>query len=179
MSNIQTAITAIQNGEVIAYPTEAVFGLGCDPLNQQAVEKILSLKQRPVEKGLILIAANESQILPYIQETYLNEAIIQSWQSKPITWVFPASEKAPKWITGDFDSIAIRVTQHPTVKKICEKLNSAIVSTSANPSGEAPAKSCQQIRDYFGEAIFCLDEALGNLQQPTEIWHAQTGKRLR
>ena len=66
-------IAALQDGKVIAYPTEAVFGLGCDPDNQQAVEELLQLKQRPVEKGLILIAASYEQLRPYIAVDEISE----------------------------------------------------------------------------------------------------------
>ena len=177
---LKTAVSLLEKGEVIAYPTEAVFGLGCDPFNEQAMQKLLHVKQRPLEKGVILIASNLQQI------TGLVELTDQAWQSKveaswpgPVTWVLPVKETLPHWITGGRDTVAVRVSSHPTVCKLCDEFGGAIVSTSANLTGEEPAKSCQQIQQIFQNQVYCLNGKLGQLSKPTQIWDAVSQIQLR
>ena len=149
LSNTPTAITCLTQGEVILYPTEAVYGLGCDPDNQQAVEALLAIKQRPVEKGLILIADNYGQLLKYVDDAKIpmdkRADIFSSWPAA-ITWVMPASKNTPKWLTGQFDTIAVRVTNHPTVKRLCQEFGKPLVSTSANLTGQETVISIEQAK---------------------------------
>ena len=93
----------LKNGDVIAYPTEAVFGLGCDPNSEAAVLTLLKLKQRSIDKGLILIASHYQQLLPYIDDSSLNKEQKQlaftSWPG-PVTWIFPKNRTTPYFLTG-------------------------------------------------------------------------------
>lgn len=177
---ITHAVHLLNKGEVIAYPTEAVYGLGCDPFNQQAVEQLFHVKQRPVEKGVILIAESVEQIQDWVElkDCPWEPKVLETWPG-PVTWVLPTKEKLPDWITGGRDSVAIRVTAHPVVHQLCKEFGGPIVSTSANLTGEAPAKSCQQIKQYFDNKVYCLDAALGELSQPTQIWDAKSNQQLR
>lgn len=177
------AIAALRGGGVIAYPTEAVWGLGCDPLDEAAVLCLLSLKEREVEKGLILIAASEAQLAPYIDMGQLGEtrraAVRASWPG-PHTWIVPASASAPSWITGAHAGIAVRVSAHPLVVALCEGFGAALVSTSANRAGDPPPRD----RDALDPRILAGVDALlagetGNLLRPTEIRDAATGAVLR
>ncbi|MCO7034832.1 Sua5/YciO/YrdC/YwlC family protein, partial [Vibrio paracholerae] len=122
MENLQQAVDALRKGCVIAYPTEGVFGLGCDPDNQTAMLRLLAIKQRPVEKGVILIAASYAQLRPYVDETQLTAEqltqVLASWPA-PLTWVMPASRDTPSWVRGQFDTVAVRVSDHPVVQKLC------------------------------------------------------------
>src|SRR5690606_18531279 len=115
---IADAIEVLNKENVIAYPTEAVFGVGCDPDSEIAVNRLLALKQRPVDKGLILIAASFEQVKTYIDDSMLTdtqrEALFSRWTG-PVTFVFPAPATIPRWLTGRFDSLAVRVTNHPLV----------------------------------------------------------------
>ena len=151
-NNELNVITALNDGAVIFYPTEALYGLGCDPDNEQAVMDLLAIKQRPVEKGLILIADNYSQLLPYIDDSKIpmdkRPEIFSSWPG-PVTWVLPASESAPKWITGKFDSIAVRVTNHAGVKVLCAEFGKTLVSTSANLAGCDPVQYIDEAKQVF------------------------------
>ncbi|MDX1795300.1 MAG: Sua5/YciO/YrdC/YwlC family protein [Hydrogenovibrio sp.] len=180
--SLAQAVAKIRSGEVIAYPTEAVYGLGCDPFNHSAFERLLTLKQRPVEKGVILIAANLQQVLALaaIDDQPWTEVVVQSWAdaSQPVTWVLPATEKVPEWITGGRDTVAIRVTHHPIVKALCEQLGTALVSTSANLSGEPPIRSAQACDQSFA-GIPILEGTLSGVESPSQIWDAQTLTRLR
>ncbi|NOR70927.1 MAG: tRNA threonylcarbamoyladenosine biosynthesis protein RimN, partial [Methylomarinum sp.] len=113
---IRLAAQKIQAGEVIAYPTEAVYGLGCDPLNEEAVLNLLALKKRSIDKGLILIASSLTQLEPYLQ---LNDEIrskVQATWPGPVTWIIPAQTWVPQWLTGQHSSLAVRVTAHPIAK---------------------------------------------------------------
>jgi L-threonylcarbamoyladenylate synthase len=170
----------LAKGQVLAYPTEAVYGLGCDPLNEIAVRNLLALKQRAINKGLILIAANFGQLEAYLK---YDEPILQrilTPTSKLITWVVPTQAWVPKWLTGDYQTLAIRLTEHPIAKKICDQFASPIVSTSANPSHRPPARTALQVRHYFPQAtINILNDKIGGHQQPSKIYDVLTGRCLR
>ena len=183
LSNTPSALICLNEGEVIVYPTEAVFGLGCDPDNQHAVEKLLAIKQRPVEKGLILIADNYGQLLKYVDDAKVpmdkRADIFSSWPAA-ITWVMPAAKSTPKWLTGQFDTIAVRVTNHPTVKRLCQEFGKPLVSTSANLTGQETVISIEQAKEQFADQVgFYVDEPLGGNTQPSTIKDAMTGKVFR
>ena len=165
-------------GAVFAYPTEAVYGLGCDPKNEAAVMRLLEIKQRPITKGLILIAADFSQVEAYLKP--LNEKQLAFKQASDITYIYPASDSAPKWLTGDFNSLAVRITKHPLVKELCTQLDSALVSTSANLTGKEPAKTANEVAialDGLIEVI--LEGKTGDLDKPTEIRDSISGQIIR
>jgi L-threonylcarbamoyladenylate synthase len=174
-------ITTLQTGKLIAYPTEAVFGLGCDPFNETAVHKLLALKQRSVDKGLILIACDWQQITPLIQALppAIEQTVRASWPD-PVTWLLPATAQAPGWITGGHNTIALRITQHPLARRICQLWGKPVVSTSANLTTQTPCTSAVAIRQYFDQAIdYIIDGELGELSQPTTIFDALTGTKIR
>ena len=182
-ADIVQAAHLVRDGGVVAYPTEAVWGLGCDPRNEAAVLRLLALKQREVDKGLILIAAGEAQLAPYIDMAALDDApraaVRASWPG-PHTWIVPASTDAPAWITGTHAGIAVRVSAHPTVIALCDAFGGALVSTSANRAGEpAPPR-----RDALDPALVAGVDAVsigetGELQRPTVIRDARSGDTLR
>ncbi len=173
---------AFHHHQCFAYPTEAVFGLGCDPLSETAMLEILRLKSRPVEKGVILIAANFAQLKPFVQVDKLpalsQQKAFDSWPG-PFTWLMPKSRLTPDWVSGDSDLVAVRVTDHPLVKEMCERVNSPIVSTSANPASLDPARSCEQVRAYFGDDFLVIDGVLGEQQTPSTIINGLTLETLR
>lgn len=178
------AAAALRNGEVIAYPTEAVWGLGCDPWNEQAVLQILRLKQRPVEKGVILIAADVEQVEPFLQAltSEQRQQVIASWldESAPATtWLVPLSADIPKWISGEHPQVAIRVTKHEQTQALCRAFGRPIVSTSANPSGEPSAMDAAMVRAYFADQVFVFEGATGGATQPSVIRDVGTGLVLR
>lgn len=180
--HIQRAKEIILAGGVIAYPTEAVWGLGCDPWNEDAVERLLQLKSRPKEKGLILIAGQQADFHPLIshvtdqQKQQLND----SWPG-PYSWVIEDIEQwVPDWVRGRFSSVAVRVTNHPLVCELCRAVGRPIVSTSANPAGHQPARSNLQVRRYFQDQLdYILPGKLGGRKQPSVIRVLQSGQLLR
>lgn len=175
-------ITALKNQQVIAYPTEAVFGLGCDPDSERAVMALLALKHRPVDKGLILIAADYAQLTPYIDDSALSEqqraTIFASWPG-PVTWVFPAKPQTQGFLKGRFGSLAVRVTDHPLVQQLCRQFGKPLVSTSANLSGREPCRTVAQVKRQFGEYFPVLPGNVGGRLKPSEIRDALTDKQIR
>ncbi len=177
-----TIIEALQNNQVIAYPTEAVFGVGCDPDSESAVMALLELKQRAIEKGLILIADNYEQLKPYIDDNALTQEqrvrMFASWPG-PITWVIPAKSTTPKWLTGRFSSLAVRVTDHPIVKALCVAYGKPLVSTSANLSGLPPCRNVEEVQEQFRNRIAIVNGEVGGRKNPSEIRDALTGELYR
>jgi len=172
---------AIRAGGIVAYPTEGVWGLGCDPANREAVERLLQLKGRSAEKGLILLAAEETQLAPWIAplDPAMAERIRGTWPG-PVTWVVPAIDDCPSWLTGGRRTLAVRITAHPPARALCVASDTALVSTSANSSGETPLDGPAALRDAFGPALDAvLEEPLGRLHGPTEIRDVRTGAILR
>jgi len=179
--HIAQARNEIQAGGVVAYPTEAVWGLGCDPFNQRTVEKILALKRRPVSKGLLLIAGDQSLFAPLLaflpQER--RQIVEASWPG-PNTWVLPDPGIYPGWVRGCHNSVAVRVTDHPVVRALTMGLNYPIISTSANTAGQVPARTLLQTRCYFADQVeYYLPGTLGGLGKPSTIRDALTGAVLR
>ncbi len=179
--HLRRAADWVRCGGVIAYPTEAVFGLGCDPGDDAAVRRLLTLKRRPLNKGLILVAAEWAQLKPWLQP--LSRAhehqLLRSWPG-PVTWLVPAAPDCPHWLTGDHDSLAVRVSAHPLVRALCARIGSALVSTSANVSTQAPARTLLQVQLRFGGALdYLLPGALGGRAQPTQIRDLASGRIVR
>lgn len=173
------------NGGIIAYPTEAVFGLGCNPDNKAAVEKLLILKNRPIEKGLILLAANYAQLLPYIDDTLIPQEkkrlMLSRWPNG-ITQVVPKHKNTPTWLTGKFETIAIRITDQPDVVELCNKVNKPIVSTSANFSGNEPVRTWQALEqdiELASKIDFIIKGKTLGYNQPSTIIDALTGETFR
>lgn len=178
---IRRAARIIRDGGVVAYPTEAVWGLGCDPWNHAAVERILALKGRPVEKGLILIAADTAAIEPYLEGLSSAErATLGAAWPGPVTWLVPANGVAPDWITGGRDTLALRVTAHPVAAGLCRAFGGPLVSTSANPQGLPAAVSLTRVKAYFGQEVdACTPGRVGGAIRPSEIRDLRSGRIVR
>lgn len=178
---LRRAVQALDAGGLIAYPTEAVYGLGCDPLNPAAVQQLLALKQRPMHKGLILIAAGFDQLEPWLAPlpAARRKAVLASWPG-PHTWIWPVSETVPVWLRGAHTSLAVRVTAHPLASALCEAFGGPLVSTSANPAGRRPARSPLRVRQYFPRGVDCiLHGPCAGAGAPTRIRDARSGTVLR
>jgi L-threonylcarbamoyladenylate synthase len=183
LDRLEAAAALLRAGGVLAYPTEAVYGLGCDPHDRAAFEKIFALKQRPATQGVLLIAADFAQVERYIDFAKVPDAVLDqvraSWPG-PHTWIFPRSAAVPAWVAGAHAGIALRVTAHAPAAALCRAFGGALVSTSANPHGAPPAKSAQTVRDYFGDALDgVLDAPLGTQDRPTTIRDALSGAIIR
>lgn len=175
------AVAHVRSGGILAYPTEAVYGLGCNPARLDAVQRVLALKQRPSDKGLILIAADFTQVEPYLLplDVRLAERVFATWPG-PVTWLLPSRMDVSPLIRGTHNTLAVRVTAHPLCRELCLQLGHPLISTSANLAGQEPARSALEVWRQFGEDMPCiLDAPLGEQHQPTEIRHGLTGEIVR
>jgi L-threonylcarbamoyladenylate synthase len=179
---LQTACRVLAQGGLLAYPTEAVYGFGCDPNNRQAVNRLLTLKQRPQRHGLILIAAEFNALRAYVDELDPQRmaAIFASWPG-PYTWLLPARPWVPYWLTGAHSTLAVRVTDHPIAAALCRRWNGALVSTSANRRHRPPARHAAQVRYHFGAQpdLYIVTGAVGCAAGPSQIRHGCTGDIIR
>lgn len=178
---LQTAARVVRAGGLIAYPTEGVWGLGCAPHNGHACERLLRLKQRDPAKGLILIASQFEQLIPYLAPVPPEQLRIaqDSWPG-PNTWLFPAGPDCPDWVRGAHPTVAVRVTAHPIAAGLCTAVGGALISTSANRSGRPPARSSLALRLQMGADVdLIVSGALGGQRGPSTIRHLQDGRILR
>lgn len=183
MSDIAEVTEVLRRDGVVAYPTEAVWGLGCDPRSEAATLRLLALKQREVGKGLILIAADETQLAAFVAMDALDAtqraAVRASWPG-PNTWIMPASASAPRWITGDHTGIAVRVSAHPGVIALCMAFGGAIVSTSANRAGQPAVRAFAELDTAILASVDAILEGeTGGLDRPSVIRDARSGAVLR
>ena len=160
----------LRRGGLIAYPTESCYGLGCDPANRSAVLRLLKLKQRPQRKGLILIASRYHQVARYLlplsieQQQRLCEAGAQV-----VTYLMPAKAGCPRWLRGAHDTLAVRLTAHPFAQRLCRSVDSALVSTSANRSGQRSTKTYAECQRLFGKKVWVLPGRTGRRKKPSTI----------
>lgn len=178
---IHLAVRALRAGGVIAYPTEGVWGLGCDPDNPEAVLRLLELKRRDMAKGLVLVAADIDQFAAHLAG--LSNAQYQQLQASwpaALTWLVPSNGAAADWICGASHSVALRVSAHPVVSALSRAFDGPIVSTSANPSSRPAAMTPLGVRRYFGDRLeYILGGELGGRGAPTPIRDLVTGAFLR
>jgi len=178
---IALAVHWIARGGLVAYPTEAVYGLGCDPRDRDAVGRLLALKARPEAKGLILIAAQWGQLEPYVRPLGPERmAIIHASWPGPVTWLLPARCDTPRWLTGEHQTLAVRVTAHPLAAALCARWGGPLVSTSANRAGRPPARSALAARLALGDGVdYILAGPCGGSPRPSSIRDGATGAVLR
>jgi len=179
--SLRQAAHVINKGGVIAYPTEAVYGLGCHPLNENAVSHLLALKQRDPGKGLILISDNLDKLTPFLKSLSQSDRNkINNTSTDAITWLIPAQDWVPNWLTGWHSSLAVRVTAHPIAAALCQATNMPIISTSANLSGRHPARNSLQVRLQFGELLDGIISGTTNHKaNPSSIRDLKTGQVIR
>ncbi|WJW75616.1 Sua5/YciO/YrdC/YwlC family protein [Thiohalobacter sp. IOR34] len=178
---LRQACQYLHAGGLLAYPTEAVYGLGCNPLDRDAVLRLLLLKQRPAAKGLILISDDFARLQPFLEPlpAARRRAVLASWPG-PVTWAWPVRPWVPYWLRGEHSTLAVRVTAHPPAVELCRAFGLPLVSTSANPAARRPARTPLKVRKYFDGSIDCiLHAATGGDPAPTPIRDARSGRWLR
>lgn len=180
---VQDAIAVVRRGGVIAYPTEGVWGLGCDPFDEAAVLRLLALKRREVDKGLILVAASIAQLDGLVDWDCLQadtrDAVIASWPG-PHTWIVPVTGRVPGWISGAHDGVAVRISAHAVVAALCDAFGGALVSTSANTAGMPAPRTRAELPPEIASGVDAIvaGETSG-LAQPTPIRDARDGRKIR
>lgn len=179
--HLRLALEALATGGVIACPTEAVWGLSCDPFDRSAVQRLLELKQRPVRKGLIMVAASEEQLDFLLADLAVSQRqqLTASWPG-PNTWLVPHRDRIPAWIHGEHDTVAVRVSLHPVVRDLCRLWGGPLVSSSANRAGATPPREAYQVRRYFKEQLdYILPGAVDHSARPSVIRDLASGQTLR
>lgn len=179
--SLRQAAKLIQKGGVIAYPTEAVYGLGCHPLDEIAVNRLLQIKQRDPGKGLILIADDISKLEPFLKPLSKGDLnkLNKTWPG-PVTWLIPAQDWVPSWLTGWHNSLAVRITSHPIAASLSREANMPIVSTSANLAGHHPARTSLQVRQQLGEYLDAIVSGTTNQNaNPSSIHDLKTDTIIR
>ena len=170
----------LQAGGVIAYATESCFGLGCDPRNRAAVKTILRLKGRPQSKGLILVGSDFTQFRRYlapVEAKVVNQ--FKDYWPGPYTLLLPTSRRCPKWLSGQHAKLAVRLTAHAEAARLCRQLGMALVSTSANRSGQQALKTAEACQREFGDAVWVLPGRVGKRRRPSTIVDPITKKVFR
>ncbi len=176
----------LQAGNLLAYPTESVWGIGCDAFDEHAVQQVLAIKQRPIDKGMIVVTDSAERIAPLLNilDSSQRQTVLDSWQPRADslakqaqTWLLPlpTAPKAlavaiPTWITGAHSSVAVRVIAHPQIQELCAALVSDsnpygfMISTSCNPAGKPPALTLEQAQAYFyADNNPAIDKEMANL----------------
>jgi L-threonylcarbamoyladenylate synthase len=144
------AIKTLKSGGVIAYPSESVYGLGCNPYNLQAVSDLLSVKHRSYKKGLIILVSDIEQASSLIEPLSTQQKQrIQNHHGRATTWLVNKSERTSPLLAGNHPKLAIRVTSNPVAKKLCEMMQGPIVSTSCNRNAKPTSRSAAVIRNKF------------------------------
>lgn len=179
--NLSAAVDVLREGGLVAYPTEGVFGLGCDALDGDAVRRLMALKARSPDKGLIVIGASLLQLEPLLRPlTQIERRQLESGWPAPLTWIVPAADDAPDWLSGGRPTLAVRVPDHPLARELCHRFRGPVVSTSANRSGEPACRGARCVAETFPEGLdYIIDEPVGGLEGPTEIRDLSTGTILR
>ena len=178
---IRQAVKVLRTGGIVAYPTEAVYGLGCDPGNEVSLRRLLAIKQRDAGKGLILIAADFGQLARWLAEIdpAVRDRALASWPG-PVTWLWPARNSVSSLLRGDHSTLAVRITRHPLAAQLCAMFGGALVSTSANRSNQPAARSPDEVRRILGDEIdFILEGETGGRDAPSEIRDVITGQTVR
>lgn len=170
----------LRRGGLVAYPTESCYGLGCDPRNLRALKRLIQLKGRDAAKGLLLIADHIKRLQPFMKppSTANRIRMQRSWPG-PVTWVVPAASACPRLLTGGRPTIAVRVTAHPVAARLCRSLGMALVSTSANKSGQKPAQTAAECRRMFGAQVRVIAGRIGQRRRPSTLIDLATGTILR
>ena len=175
------AAAVARDGGVIAYPTESCFGLGCDPANETAVDRVLAAKGRARERGLILVGGDWEHLSPYMGE--LGEAALGRLRAQwpgPVTFLVPPAAGVPAWIRGGHPRGALRWTAHPGAAALCRAFGGALVSTSANREGRSALTSAEAVqREFGGELDGIMGGPVGGDDRPSAIIDVETGGRLR
>jgi L-threonylcarbamoyladenylate synthase len=170
----------LKRGGVIAYATESCFGLGCDPRDPRAVGRILALKRRPRSKGLILVGSAFHQFARFLAPVPAGLAArFQEWWPGPNTLLLPISRRCPAWLRGRHAKLAVRVTAHAETARLCNALDMALVSTSANLGGRHALKTAGACRAAFGNRVWVLPGRVGRRRTPSTILDPLSGTVFR
>ncbi|MFD1768557.1 L-threonylcarbamoyladenylate synthase [Sphingobacterium suaedae] len=173
--DINEALQTLKNGGLILYPTDTIWGIGCDATNEAAVEKVFALKGRDQNKSMIILLHNDNQLVSYVQEVPEVAYELIEYADKPLTIVYPkAKNLAPNAIAED-GSIGIRIVHHAFCEQLLQRFRKPIISTSANISGK-PSPKC--FDDISSDILERVDYVVSYGQQEKGDGKSSTVMRL-
>lgn len=150
---IQKALEVLRSGGVILYPTDTVWGIGCDATNQQAVEKVYEIKRREDSKSLVLLASDMDMICRYVKEIPEMAVQLVEVNDKPMTIIYPGAQGLPANVVAEDGTVGIRVPMMDFCRQLVSRLGRPLVSTSANISGEPTPRNYAEISSEIREAV--------------------------
>ncbi|MBI4211537.1 MAG: threonylcarbamoyl-AMP synthase [Deltaproteobacteria bacterium] len=165
--DIDQAVAFLKAGQVLAYPTETIYGLGADVLNRKAVKRIYELKARDVGLPISILVADLAMLREFVAE--VSDAalsLIRRFWPGPLTILFPAAPKIPKELITNTSKIGIRISSHPIAAALVSRFGGPITTTSANLSGYPPSLTAKHITKYFGEKLSCIID--GGVCEPSK-----------
>ena len=163
--DLQTALRVLRQGGIILYPTDTIWGIGCDATNEEAVQRIYRLKQRADSKSMLMLLDGAGKLQSYVNEipdtaSMLLDATDPNYrdarpetEQRPMTIIYPGAKNIASSLIADDGSIGIRITSEPFTRALCEQLHHPIVSTSANISGQPAAKTFREIADEIKQGV--------------------------
>lgn len=150
---IKKAVEVMKNGGVILYPTDTVWGIGCDATNSEAVKRVYEIKKREDSKAMICLVDSEARIVRYVRSVADVVWDMIELSNKPLTIIFENATGLANNLLAEDGSVGIRVTKEEFSKELCYRFQRPIVSTSANISGEPTALTFDEISDEIKNAV--------------------------
>lgn len=151
--DIQKALETLHNGGLILYPTDTIWGIGCDATNPKAVERIYKLKQREDSKSMLVLLDNDAKLNSYIDEIPEVAWDLIEFSTKPLTIIYPKAKNLAHNLIAKDESIGIRITQEEFSSKLCQRFKKPIISTSANISGNNSPNNFNEISDEIKNGV--------------------------
>lgn len=156
--DIKKSLDALRSGELILYPTDTIWGIGCDPLNVEAIQKIYALKGRDQAKSMILLLENENMLSSYVEDVPDVAYQLIEYSERPLTIVYSKAKNLPPELVNADGSIGIRIVKHPFCEELIRRFRRPIVSTSANFSGEPSPKGFEDIAEDLKDGVDYIAE---------------------
>lgn len=172
---VKKAFEIVQQGGIILYPTDTIWGIGCDAGNTEAIQKIFALKQRAAEKSMIILLDTENKLESYIREVPAVAYDLIEFAENPLTLVMPGAKNISPALIAEDGSVGIRVSKHPFCQQLIQRLRRPLVSTSANISGQP---SPQNFGDISAEIINGVDYVVDIDQRDTSVKKPSTIMRI-
>ncbi|MBB2147163.1 threonylcarbamoyl-AMP synthase [Pedobacter sp. LMG 31464] len=150
---VNKALEILKNGGVILYPTDTVWGLGCDATNEEAVAKVNAIKGRAADKSLIVLLENDNKLQSYVTEIPDVAYELIEYAENPLTIIFSGAKNLAKGVINSDGSVGIRVVKHDFCEQLIQRFRKPVVSTSANISGQPTPKFFDEISDEIKDAV--------------------------
>ena len=178
---VAKALKVVQDGGIILYPTDTIWGIGCDATNTDAIKKIYQLKQRDEAKSMIILLDTENRLESYIKEVPPVAYELIEYAENPLTLVMPGAKNISPAIISEDGSVGIRVARHDFCQQLIQRLRKPLVSTSANISGKPSPQNFGQIDQEIIDGVdyvIDLEQYSAELKKPSTIMRLQPDGRF-